>query len=87
MAQKKTKTSYEYSSSDIKNNILKHARSIKMAPGWAEKVADIVAEKTDKWIENKEIVTEADLRRQIIKELKILSPDLAFAYQNHDKII
>ena len=87
MAQKKTKTSYEYSSDDIKKSILKHARSIKMAPGWAEKVANIVTEKTDKWIENKEIVTEADLRRQIIKELKILSPDLAFAYQNHDKII
>jgi hypothetical protein len=32
-------------------------------------------------------VTESDLRRQIVKELKKLNADLAYAYQNHDKII
>ena len=32
-------------------------------------------------------ITEDDLRKQIVKELKVLEPNLAFAYRNHDKII
>ena len=87
MVCKKKEKRYEYSSDGIKQSIMMHARSVKMAPGWAEKIADIVAKTTDEWIKNKEIVTESDLRKQIIKELEVLSPDLAFAYKNRDKII
>ena len=87
MALKKKKITYEYSSRGVKESILRNARSIGAPEGWAKQIATRVAKETDAWIADKEIVTESDLRRQIIKELKSLSPDLAYAYQNHDKII
>ena len=87
MARKKTKISYEYSSCGVKQSIIRNARSIGLPEGWAKQIATRVAKETDAWIADKEIVTEDDLRRQIIKGLKELSPDLAYAYQNHDKII
>ena len=81
------KISYDYSSSGVKQSILRNAKSIGLPEGWAKQIAARVAKETDKWIADKEIVTENDLRRKIISELKELSPDLAYAYQNHDKII
>lgn len=84
---KRQKKQYDYSSDAIKQSILRHARSIKMSPGWAEQIADKVVKKTDAWIADKELVTENDLRQKIIKEIEPLSADLAYAYKNHDKII
>ena len=81
------KISYDYSSSGVKQSILRNAKSIGLPEGWAKQIATRVAKETDKWIADKEIVTENDLRRKIISELKELSPDLAYAYQNHDKIL
>lgn len=85
--RKKKKISYEYSTNGIKQSILRQARGIGLPEGWAKQIADRVAKAIDIWIEDKEIVTEDDLRKQIIKEVEGLSPDLAFAYKNHDKII
>ena len=87
MARAKKKITYEYSSDGIKQSILRQARSLKIAPGWAKQIADKVAGSVDKWMADKDIVTENDLRKKIIKELESLSPDIAFAYKNHDKII
>lgn len=87
MALRKRRKSYEYSSDDVRNSILRHARSLKMAPGWANQIADRVVKNTDKWIADKQLITEDDLRREIIKEIEPLSSDLAYAYKNHDKII
>ena len=83
----KKKITYEYSSNGVKESVLRNAKSIGLPEGWAKQIATRVAKDTDAWIADKEIVTESDLRRQIIKELKELSSDLAYAYQNHDKII
>ena len=87
MARKSKKITYEYSASGVKQSILRNAKSIGLPEGWAKQIATRVAKDTDEWIADKEIVTESDLRRQIIKELNELCPDLAYAYQNHDKII
>ncbi len=87
MLKKKAKITYEYSSDGIKQSILRNARGIGLPDGWAKQIAKRVASDVDKWIEDKEIVTENDLRKQLIAELKDLCPDLAYAYQNHDKII
>lgn len=87
MVSRKKKITYEYSSDGVKRSILRNARSAKVAPGWAKQIADRVTKEVDEWITDKEIVTEADLRKKIIKELETLSPDIAFAYKNHDKII
>lgn len=87
MALRKHKVSYEYSTDGIKQSILIQAKSLKLPTAWAEQIAERVAEKTDKWIADKGIVTEDDLRKVIVKELDKLNPDLAYAYRNHDKII
>ena len=87
MALKKHKISYEYNAEGIRSSILQQAKSLKIPSGWAQQIADHVVEKTNKWIADKAIVTEDDLRKIIIKELDKLNADLAYAYRNHDKII
>ena len=84
---KRKKITYEYSHDGVKESILRQAKILRLPEGWAETLAEKTAQKIDKWIEDKDMVTEDDLRRDICKELQILSPDIAFAYKNHDKII
>lgn len=81
------KITYEYSSAELKRNILLNAKSLRIPEAWAKQIADRVVKNIDKWIADKELITEDDLRKQIVKELKVLEPNLAFAYRNHDKII
>ncbi|MBR6961811.1 hypothetical protein IKH79_03545 [Candidatus Saccharibacteria bacterium] len=64
-----------------------NAKSLRLPEAWAKQIADRVVKNIDKWIADKELITEDDLRKQIVKELKVLEPNLAFAYRNHDKII
>ena len=78
---------YEYSHKGIVQNIIREANALSISEGVSKKIAERVAKKTDAWIKNKGTVTESDLRRVISKELEVISPDLAFAYRNHDKII
>ena len=84
---KKKRISYEYSRKGIEQSIIRNAKGLRLPEGWAKTIAKRVADATDKWIEDKEIVTEEDLRVFICKQLKEVSPDLAFTYHNHDKII
>lgn len=84
---KKKIVTYEYSHSGIKQSVMRQAKSLRMPEGWAEQIAERVAKATDKWIADKDIVTEKDLEVFICKELDELNPDIAFAYKNRDKII
>ena len=81
------KITYEYSSAGLKKHIQMNAKSLGLPEAWAKQIADRVTKNIDKWIEDKELITEDDLRKQLVKELKVLDPNLAFAYRNHDKII
>ena len=83
----KKKITYEYSSKGIEQNVMRYARSQNIPENWAKQIAQRVSKATDAWIEDKDTVTEDDLRKVIYKEIKILDPDLAFAYKNHDKIL
>lgn len=78
---------YEYTHDGVKESVLRHAKGARLQEGWAEQVAERVANEVDKWIDDKDTVTEDDLRRYISKTLKEICPDIAFAYRNHDKII
>ena len=86
MARRKQIT-YEYSHDGIKQSVIRQAKSMSQPDGWAEQMGERVARAIDKWIADKDIVTEDDLRQQIIAELQVLNQDVAFAYQNHDRII
>ena len=79
--------SYEYTHEGVVQNVLRYARSLEIPEGMSKQLAERAARKADIWMKNKSTVTESDLRRVIGKELEIVSPDLAFAYRNHDKII
>ncbi|MDR3297937.1 MAG: hypothetical protein LBT19_00965 [Candidatus Nomurabacteria bacterium] len=81
------KKPHNYSSQALKKEILIHARSLRLAPKWAETIAEKTATAVEAWIRDREIVTEADIRRTAHKTLKKLHPDLAFVYKNYDKII
>ncbi len=79
--------SYEYSHEGVYQSVLTQALGLKVPEGWAKQIAEQVARATDAWICDKEIVTEADLQRIVCKQLDKLSPDIAYAYRNNDKII
>ena len=85
--RKKKIVTYEYSHDGVKQSILRQAKGVRLPEGWAEQIAERVAKATDKWIADKDIVTEKDLEVFVCKELKQLNPDIAFAYKNRDKII
>lgn len=81
------KKPYTYSHDKIKQEILLHARSLRLAPKWAETIAEKTATDVDKWIKDRGTVTEDDIRRIAHQTLKKFHPDLAFVYKNYDKII
>ena len=78
---------YEYTHDGIKDSVFRHAKALRLPEGWGEQIAERIATATDKWIEDKDIVTEDDLKNFVCGELEEVSPDIAFAYRNHDKII
>ncbi len=83
----KKRVTYEYTHDGIRESVLRHAKALRLPEGWGEQVAERVSTATDKWIDDKDVVTEDDLKNFICKELEDISPDIAFAYRNHDKII
>lgn len=78
---------YEYSHDDVKKNIIRHGAGLGLPRGWLEQVAEIAASAVDKWVESKSTVTEEDIRNQVINQLRPLNADVAYAYENYDKII
>ena len=78
---------------DISNNktLIKNLKIDAKAIGIPTGAANIFIEKSLKAAENslksRKIITEQDLNRAIVKELKKYSTDFAYVYENHDKII
>lgn len=78
---------YDYTHEGVKQSILHCGLGLGLAEGWVELIAEKVASSMDKWVANKDIITETDIRKHVTNELVALSPDIAYAYENHDKII
>jgi hypothetical protein len=78
---------YDYSHDGIKENIIQHGAGLGLPRGWLEQVAEMTASAVDKWAESKHTITEEDIRNQVINQLKPLNADIAYAYENYDKII
>lgn len=75
---------------DLKNQetILKtHAKAIGIPTGAAEVFIKKSLKSAEKSLKNRKIVTKDDLKRAILKELKKYHKDLAYVYENYDKII
>ena len=63
----KKRVTYEYTHDGVKESILRHACALRLPEGWANQISERIANATDKWIEDKDIVTEDDLRIFICK--------------------
>lgn len=68
---------------DLKIN----AHGIGIPSGAAEIFAERAVKDAKKTLKDKSIITEKDLERALVKELKKYNKDLAYVYQNHDTII
>ena len=71
--------------------LIKNLKIDAKAVGIPSGAANIFIEKTlttaSQTLKNKKIITNQDLDRAIIKELKKYSTDFAYVYENRDKII
>ena len=63
------------------------AKGVGIPTGAAEAFIDQVIRDVEKKFKNKQIITESDLKRAVVKELKKYNADFAYVYQNRDKII
>ena len=63
------------------------ARALGIPSGAAEIFITRTVKDAQKSFKSKQIITEQDLKRAIVKELKKYHADFAYVYENRDKII
>lgn len=63
------------------------ARALAIPSGAAEIFIEKTLDAVEKSFKSKKIITEKDLDRLILRELKKYHKDLAYVYENRDKII
>ena len=71
----------------LKRELMVDARAVGIPSGAAEDFVDRSIAAAINTLSNKSLITEQDLKRAVAKELKKYHPDLAYVYQNRDKII
>ena len=79
----------------IDDNLLKtteeklklHAKALGLAPGSSNVFIKKALASTKKSLKSRKIVPKSDFYRSVEKELKKYSADLAYVFENYDKII
>lgn len=71
----------------LTKNLKIDARGLGIPAGAAEIFIEKSLATATKSLKTKKIITDKDLERAITKELKKYHPDLAYVYENRDKII
>ena len=71
----------------LTKNLKIDAKAVGIPIGAAESFIDKTLKAIQTTLKSKTIITDKDLDRAIIKELKKYNPDLAYVYENRDKII
>lgn len=85
---KKNKTrELKFSEEQLVEDLKHEAKVLKLEQGAAELIAIQVAKKIKQWITNKPTITQSDLDRQIMAEVKKYNKDLAFILGERNKII
>lgn len=79
--------SYQFDENQLRKTLKRDAKALGIAPGAANIFIDKALESTIAAVNKKRIITEHDLTRILVKELKKYHHDLAYVYQNRDKII
>ena len=76
-----------YDQTKIIKDLKIDARGIGIPEGAAEIFIKKTIKEATNSLKDRSIITESDLHRAILKELKKYNTDLAYVYQNRDKII
>jgi hypothetical protein len=71
----------------LKRELKIHAKALNIPSGAANVFIDQTLSTIDKTLGTKKLITEQDLTRAIVKELKKYHADFAYVYKNRDKII
>lgn len=87
MRRAKKKAGVEFRIEDLKEDILREARLLKIDNAMAEMIAENVVQKTVKWVEKRVTFTQNDLYKHVATIIQQYSDDLAYVYQNRGKII
>ena len=80
-------TSTTFDQTSVKRTLKIHAKALGIPPGAAELFINRTIKDATKSLKSKKIITDHDLDRAIVKELKKYHADFAYVYENHDKII
>ena len=76
-----------FNEQELKNELKIDALGVGIPAGAAEIFINQTLKSVEKSIGKKEIITKSDLTRLITRELKKYDKDLAYVYENRDKII
>ncbi len=71
----------------LKTTLMRDAHALSIPIGAAESFVNRSISAAEKSLKGKKIITEDDLNRAIVKELKKYHTDLAYVYKNRGKII
>jgi hypothetical protein len=77
----------EYNEKDLKKLLKTDAKALGIPSGAAEIFIERTLKSVEKSLKSKDLITESDLTRLVVRELKKYHADLAYVYQNRDKII
>ena len=80
-------TSAPFNQASIKRTLKIHAKALGIPTGAADLFIDRAIKDATKSLKSKKIITDQDLDRAIVKELKKYHDDFAYVYENRDKII
>lgn len=64
-----------------------HARGLGIPSGAADDFIKASIKATNKSLKDKKVITDQDLERKLVRELKKYNRDLAYVYENYDIII
>lgn len=77
----------EFNEKELISELKVDAKAIGIPSGAAEVFIEKTVSGVKKRLKNKRIITSDDLMRAVVAELNIYNTDLAYVYQNRDKII
>ncbi len=87
IARKPKLVELEFSEKQLINDLKREAKVLNLEQGAAELIASEVAKRIQLWMTDKPTITQSDLDRRIITEVRKYNKDLAFILGERNKII
>lgn len=87
IARKPKLVELEFSEKQLINDLKREAKVLNLEQGAAELIATEVAKRIQLWMTDKPTITQSDLDRRIITEVRKYNKDLAFILGERNKII